>query len=322
MPLFRNHASPFRSHLALLGIVLSGLSGDGAAVRAAPETPAAETADKTSPEVERLHELYRADAKTYEFAADQQGSERLVMSPQPIMHWASPDDWSGDIFVWSRAGRPEVVGCILAGPNRLGTRPFFHEFHALSTTPPPVRTFPNGNAWKLAEPPVMWQPVPKAVPPYTSARPWLSQMREIAREFSFGTIFQGGTWELRLLPQPIHRYRNPVLAQRAENKDATRSDWHEGALFAFVQSTGTDAEALLMIEARDTPEGVRWHYAPVRMTNNPLWLKRGGEELWRVAAHTDPAGDKVLPYTTFYAGSKQILAKPLPVQLKPAQPAP
>jgi hypothetical protein len=258
-------------------------------------------------EVAWLRETYLADAKTYRFAGGADGKDALQFEPQAVMHWASPDDWSGDLFVWSRRGRPEVIGCMLAGPNEAGRRRFYHEFHALSVATPPDQRFPDGNAWKLSSPPLEMKPVADVPGPYVSAKPWLAQMRDVAKGYTFGTIFQGGTWELRLLPQPIHKYRNPALSKAAgkpSGKD--RFEWHEGAIFAFVQSTGTDAEALLVVEARETAEGVRWHYAPVRMTNNPLWLKQGDNELWRVKGHSDPRGDKSLPYTTFFAGFKKV----------------
>jgi hypothetical protein len=296
----------------LRAVVLCGLACGPCFAADEPKSPKPAKPDNAAADVALLRDAYMADAKEYRFAADAEGKEELRFEPKAVMHWASPDDWSGDLFVWSREGRPEVLGCMLAGPREGGRRAFFHELHALSTTTPPRRRLPNGKSWTLSAPPLAMSPVSNVDSPYQSAKPWLAQMREVARGFSFGTIFQGGVWELRLLPQPVHRYRNPVLAQGDKTAPEgtapsgnAKPDWHEGAIFAYVQSTGTDAEALLLVEARETAQGVRWHYAPVRMSVNPLWLKQGNTEVWRVPAHSDPSGDKTLPYTSYFAGFKK-----------------
>ncbi len=77
-------------------------------------------------------------------------------------------------------------------------------------------------------------------------------------------------WELRLLTQPLYRYKS------------TDPDVLDGALFAFVTSAGTDPEALLVLEARKTgaTNAPVWHYAVARFTDLNLWVRHKGKEVF------------------------------------------
>ena len=77
-------------------------------------------------------------------------------------------------------------------------------------------------------------------------------------------------WELRLLPQPLYRYKS------------TDPDVLDGAVFAFVTSAGTDPEALLVLEARKPADKDRpvWHYAVARFTDLNLWVRHKGKEVF------------------------------------------
>ncbi len=246
-----------------------------------------------------LRAAYLADAQSYQFV--DRDARPLVMSPQPVLHWASPDDWSGDIFVWSHAGRPEILGSMIAGPAAGEKRPFYHEFHALSTGPLPRQVFPSGVVWEAPQPGIELQPVPEAPDVANTDAARLRQMRTLIRDFSAHTFFSESRWELRLLTQPIYRYRRPDGA-------TSPTEWIDGAVFVYVLTTGTDAEVALVLEARTTENGSQWQYAPVRITNRPAWMKFQDAEIWRVDRHDEVAGTITRPYTTFYAGDKVIQA--------------
>src|SRR5689334_13744109 len=68
--------------------------------------------DKLAPQ----RRMYREDALKYQFTRSELDAGKLQLSPQPIMRWATDDDWSGDVFLWTHNKRPAVVGCILSGP--------------------------------------------------------------------------------------------------------------------------------------------------------------------------------------------------------------
>lgn len=276
--------------LLVAGIVLT------AAAAASAEEPAP-AADSRTAQARQLQTIYREGADKYEFFADTERATKLAREAQPVLHCASPNDWSGDIFVWQRFGRPEVVGCILSGPANSGGRMFFHEFHALSLQPLPAQQLPDGKIWAPESTGIEFRPIPDAPLPAETRPARLVQMRALARQFDVRTHFDNAEWELRLLPQPMFRYQPP-----AENASP---DWLDGALFTYVLTTGTDAEVLILIEARKAEGGTwQWQYAPARITNRPAWIRLGNEEVWRVEGHSEEAGTITRPYTTFYAGTR------------------
>ena len=277
--------------LMMVGTLLAG-----AVANAGEPTP---DADPRAAQTRVLQAIYREGADRYEFFADAERETKLTREVQPVLHWASPNDWSGDIFVWQRLGRPEVVGCILSGPANAGGRMFFHEFHALTLKPLPPQQLPDGKVWAPESTGVEFRPIPDAPLPADAKPARLVQMRNLAKQFDVRTHFDNAEWELRLLPQPMFRYQPPP--QNAS------PDWLDGALFTYVLTTGTDAEVLILIEARKTEGGAwQWQYAPARITNRPAWIRLGEEEVWRVEGHSEEAGTITRPYTTFYAGTRSM----------------
>lgn len=270
------------------------LLGGGLVFSLAGSASAEETGDKAA-DGKLLQAAYAHDAETYQFFADAGHTRKLSREPKPVLHWASPDDWSGDIFVWSDNGRPAIVGCTLSGPRNGGGRMFFHEFHALGTEPLPSQDLPDGKTWAPTTAGLTFMPIDRAPVPGANEKERLTQMRTLAREFAAHTRFGDSDWELRLLTQPMARY------QRTKESS---SDWLDGAVFTYVLTTGTDAEVLLVLEARKVGDTYRWHSAPARITNRPAWMIHRGKEFWRVDTHTEEAGAITRPYTTFYAGDR------------------
>jgi hypothetical protein len=210
------------------------------------------------------------------------------MVKKPIMRWANDDDWSGDVFVWTHGGRPEVIGCILSGPGE--KRPVFHEFHLLAARPIAAADLQTRRRWEPKEG-LAPSPVPDAATPAATAAARLTQMRKLSREF-VAHMSADGEWELRLLPQPLFRYGG------GDNE----ADVVDGGLFAYVWTKGTDPEVILLLEARRTEGGLAWHFSPVRFSNRPVWLHHQDKEVWRVESHREPTeGHTPLIYTTAYA---------------------
>lgn len=230
---------------------------------------------------------YLADAQKYQFHHDAEMQHELKLVEKPVMRWANDDDWSGDLFVWTHAGRPEVIGCILAGPNNGTRRLMFHEFHLLAPEPIATIDLQTKRRWQPEEG-LVREPVPGAPAPADTAAGRLTQMRQMARDFT-AHMQAGGEWELRLLPQPLFRYGEP---------DGAVVD---GALLTYVWTKGTDPEVILLLECKQGEKGPAWHFAPVRFSNRPLALKYKDNEVWSVAGHQEPSETNTLLYTTAYA---------------------
>lgn len=254
--------------------------------------------------LEYLRGQYRADAAKYAFHADADRKIELKLLEKPIMRWSSDDDWSGDVFLWAHDGRPGVVGCLLSGPSGETNRIAFHEFHLLAEKPIAPAELQTHKQWQPEEG-LSRIAIEGSPPPAETAAGRLTQMRQLAREFT-AHLKTDSDWELRLLPQPIYRY--------GESKDGEKASAVDGALFTWVWTKGTDPEVILLLECRRTDAGLAWHFAPVRFSNRPVWFTRDGKEVWRVENHSEPAGGVTSDiYTTAYA-------RTFPAEIKPESP--
>jgi hypothetical protein len=244
-----------------------------------------------------LHEVYLREASDYEFYLDSQRWEKLRLCREPAMRWTSEGDYHGEVYVWTHKGVAAIVGCIFSGPQGDGGRQIMHEFHSLSSQPL-VAGDRRGSGWEPKEAGITLEPIPDAPELAKTKVLRLAQMRDMARRFSSQVDRQGGMSEMRLLPQPIYRY---------EIEDAGLVV--DGAVFAFVWTTGTDPEVLLVIEARRTDNGVRWHFAPARFTNREARLRYQGREIWKADAATAGIFDGV---TTKRYGAFSVKTIPRP----------
>ena len=233
-----------------------------------------------------LREQYQRAAEKYAFSLDKDQKVPLTFEPEPVLSWAQDDDWTGDVFVWTARGRPQVIGCVLAGPGK-AERLSFHEFHSLAPGPfGPIEM--NGKYKWAPKTGVEFQKLDGA--PAATAAGRLPQMRAIGRELH-AWMEADGKWELRLLPQPLLRY------QPAEGAVI------DGALFAWVWTKGTDPELIVAVECHRTDKGLEWRYAPARFTNREVWLTHNDKEIWRVPFHREAGTDTWTDvYTTRYAG--------------------
>ena len=188
--------------------------------------------------------------------------------PEPALRWTNTLSRTRDgiVGVWTRGGRPDVVAQF-SGPNV-----WVYEF--CSTSLDPLAMERSGRVvWAPKAPGIHLQAVPNAPAPAATAAQRMVQMRNMAERFEiiddFHPVYgkpQIERTKLRLLAKPLYRYRasdTPV----------------DGALFGWV--IATDPEALLMLEAYDTPNGRQWRYALARMTVYGLTAKLDGVEVWQ-----------------------------------------
>lgn len=255
---------------------------------APPSVQAEEPADDKQAHAGYLAKVYRAEAEQHAFYRDAEHRQPLEFVEQPIMRWNNEGTWSGEVYVWTSAGRPDVIGCMLSGPAGQGRRNVFDEFHLLADAPIAPADLQTHRRWAPKEG-LKLEPLADAPQPAASAAARLVQMRKISREFT-AHMQVSAPWELRLLPQPLFRYGD----EQGQVRD--------GALFAYVWNLGTDPELILLVECRRDAGGFAWHYAPIRFSNRSLWLKYAGSEVWRVEGHREPQGALTQAiYTTAYS---------------------
>ena len=217
-----------------------------------------------------LYPFYGREAAGYEFFLDEKREQRLVLQQKPVLTWTNAEKYMGAVFIWTYGGRPEVIGCIGSHQNKPDESNVFHEFHSLSLKPlPPVKFGGGIREWTPSRPGLELKPVDGAPHPGDSERVRLTQMRNIAREFSGAMKDNSDVTELRLLTQPIVRYKSPERGVR------------DGAIFALVWK-GTDPEILLVLEDRNGEADEAWQYALARFNFREMWAKRNDREVWRV----------------------------------------
>jgi hypothetical protein len=221
-----------------------------------------------------LYPYYARQAAAYDFFRDDDRQQRLVLQQQPVLNWTNPDNFMGSVFRWTYGGRPELIGCIGSRQTAAGECFVFHELHSLSQgVLQPVNfgdEFGDGKrVWEPARGGSELLDVEGAPDPADSERQRLTQMRNLAREFTGWMKQDGDITELRLLPQPIFLYQ------------AVEQEVIDGALFALVWK-GTDPDILLTLESREVRGKQQWKYGLARFNWREMWVQRNGKEIWRV----------------------------------------
>jgi len=273
-----------------------------AAVPGPAQKPADPTANREN--IEAALKLTQAAAAEYEIRVGTDEMKPLELQREPVLKWSNPDrgEIHGNVFLWTRDGRPLVVGSLFKW-----FMPFTHmshEFQSLSDQPLSA-TFHGKPVWKTDESGVRFVEVPGAPAPAAAEAQRLLQLKQLARDFSGikKERDEGTVVELRLLPQPIHRYAAP------------KQEILAGGLFTLVH--GTDPELFLLIEARGKEAAsASWQYAVTRMTSSALQLRHRDKQVW--AAEVLPwktVSDHEHAYTSFMFKEipdflKDALAKP------------
>jgi len=249
-----------------------------------------ESVEKDDPEFvkaqqKKWNEVYRTEAGTYEISLKGDRQKVLKLQPDPVLLWSNPvrvGETNGAVFVWTYEGRAEAVGTIFSHLSRQdpAKRHIAHSFHSLSLDPL-IAERNETRSWKIDVPGIQPEKIAGAAVPAETAALRLTQMRDLAREFSATTSLDGVDQDLRLLTQPLYRY---------ESKSTEVID---GALFTFV--TGTDPELMLVIEARRNAGGPAWHFGAGRFTDLALTLRRKEAVLWKYERGI-PVEDDKSPY--------------------------
>jgi hypothetical protein len=252
--------------------------------------------------IEAALKLTLAAAKEYEIRVGDD-NRPLELKREPVLQWSNPvaGDVHGNVFLWTRDGRPLVVASLFKWFSPKTNME--HEFHSLAEEPLNAR-FHGKPVWKTSESALRFVHVPNAPAPAANEAQRLFQLKQLARDFAVTKKRYDATEsELRLLAKPLHSYAAP------------KHGVVQGALFAFVQ--GTDPDLILLIEARgEKVSSARWHYAATRMTGAELRLRHRDKQIWKAdllsqAEYTDPSR----VYTNF-------IFKEIPDFLKDALPKP
>jgi hypothetical protein len=203
------------------------------------------------------------------------GTKSELMS-EPIYRFDDPARLFSDGTIWAfgKSGRPDALLCLSLEKNDRGQLNWIHEVTSLSSGPVAASSRHGSGpwAWNPKEPGIVLQPIATEQPPADDEGKRLRQMRETARRFKASESLDparndpSDRFELRLLPQPILRYRSP---------DAGLVD---GAIFLLAY--GRNPEIALLIEARRDDKGQpAWFYGLGRISAARLRVKLDDREV-------------------------------------------
>jgi hypothetical protein len=254
------------------------------AVAASAPLPWAQAQADRDPAEETL-ENGRQEAALYSLRAADDEKSRIVLNEDSLLRWHNSVNQSvfGNIFVWLKAGRPELVASIYRFYEPKVE--FAAEFQSLSLGPLVMEK--NGEeVWTPKEPGVVFEEFDGAAAPSQSKPQRLIEMRKLAEQFSVQlTDWSNETYLLRLMPRPLVRYESP------------ESEVLDGALFAYTYTT--DPELLVMVEARKSGDGYRWMYGLARMNIGELKVTHREREVWTAPRLEHPYLYKDGVYTLF-----------------------
>ena len=165
----------------------------------------------------------------------------------------------GAIFFWFDAHDRPVAAVQV---YRIRSGSWHQAFSSLSTVP-----LTTGGAWNPACAGVEFKVVPGAPKPAGTPEQRLRQMRELLNGFTAEMNLELKTWHnLRPLTKPLVRYGKPG------------TEVLDGGVFGFVLTT--DPEVYLLLEARDSKDGLQWRYAFAPEASAPIHCTWKGKEAW------------------------------------------
>jgi hypothetical protein len=247
--------------------------------------PVSAHADDESERAATTLENGKLEAARYVIRSAGDDRQPILLHGESLLKWNNSVNQSvhGNIFVWTKAGRPEVVASLYQfySPKT----EFAAEFQSLSLEPLVIEKA-GKPVWTPRQPGIVLKEFDAAAPPSSSKPLRLIEMRNLASQFTVQlTDWSGESYRLRLLPRPLFRY------------ESTDSQVLDGAVFAFTYTT--DPELLVMVEARKSDNGFRWMYDHARMNVGVLKVSYRDREVWTAERLEHPYSYKNGIYTLF-----------------------
>lgn len=185
----------------------------------------------------------------------------------------------GGIWAWGE-GRPVAMIKSWRNPDGRRTRAF-----SLTSDDLVTAHGPQALVWQPKSLQFEAKPLAGAPAPDRSETVRLRQLKEQARRFSAYEMWDPGNsrFELRLLVQPVHRYR-----------DGTRKIV-DGAVFLLAVDNNPQIVLFVEMLAEET-NGSRWQYLLARVSSAELHVALDGQEIWNEGRTPRIVGSPNGPY--------------------------
>jgi hypothetical protein len=213
-----------------------------------------------------LQTVIEEAASKYTLVAD----EKLIRLPRPVLRFDDSVTLSqhGLVYLWTNSqGLPLAIASFYFQAD--GAR--VDEFQSLARSEPLTASFESQQVWKPNSIGLEFKALPREEEVPESREQRTVIMRNAARRFAASVMDRrAGRLELRLLAQPLYRYRDPDRGVL------------DGAIFAFAK--GTNPEVVLLLEAATHDRAKTWHYGLARMTARACRATLDEQEVWTLSA--------------------------------------
>lgn len=226
----------------------------------------------------------KREAKGYIVRSAGSDKDSILLQPESVLRWQNNVNKSvhGNIFIWTRSGRPELVSSIFQyySPRQA----FAAEFHSLSLGPLIVEK--EGMAvWTPKVPGIVLTPFDESIAPAETKPQRLQQMRKLAQSFTVDlTEYDGIPYQMRLMNQPLYRY------------ESTDLELLDGAMFVYTYTT--DPDLIILIEARKSGDRFQWKFGLARMNTGSVKVTYNNREVFQTE-RLETFFHKDGPYTIF-----------------------
>jgi hypothetical protein len=257
---------------------------------AGDDRPAADDATDAKAAILKWMQDYADGTEVMLKTADGKVAAEIV--PRPVFRYSDVQREIPDatLWVWTRDARPVAFQKVEVNAHG-GSRLWTICFASLSPDLVDIRwpAEPARRTYESTAPGVAFRSIPGADPPADNPRLRGIQIKRLKDRFSARLNPAG---EARFMPRPIFEYEEP------------ESKLPLGAIFG-LSATGTNPDALLLVEARPSPEGeLRWEYAYARLTTNGVKLQLDEETVWDDPQI--PNHENVQPNWTFYFMARRL----------------
>lgn len=209
-----------------------------------------------------------------DYVVEQSGTDGLEITrvEQPIIRFTTNGIDEGSIFLWTKQGRPAIVGQVFRLKNVEGGL-WLHEFQSLDHEPFNLRR-DGKEVWSPKTEGLKWRTLETNLIPSEVERIRLSQFKQLARDFTGNEqtpgINDGPT---------LKNFGLSLKSKEAYRYQAKTQNVLDGIIFWFSQEDNTDPELLLMIEAVSNQTGNSWRYALARLSCWPMQVDYKGKRV-------------------------------------------
>jgi eukaryotic-like serine/threonine-protein kinase len=239
------------------------------AVSARPLAPSPEAREAWRQEMQRRAKALKVSR------IDRDKSVPVDVLPATLYRYDEPDRdlHEATLWAWGRAGRPVALAAMEFYARPEGGAKATYELVSLADRPIKAQGDAGRWQWSPKQPGVVLQEFPGAGAAAESEMARLKQMKDLAKQLtaSYGGGPDQKGIELRLLPEPIHRYAD------------AGSGLLDGAIFVFAH--GSNPEIVVLIEARgEGKSDAKWHYGFARLSAAGLSVSLAGRDVWTQSA--------------------------------------